>query len=64
MEALLHVDRPILVGYVLWFGLSLAALLEVVGIRTQTYPNPTQAICCLFIGPIGAALPFNYFLGH
>ena len=57
MEALLHVDRPILAGYVLWFGLSLAVLLEVVGAyEPKLIQAPLRQYVAFLLASIGAAL--------
>ena len=57
MEALLHVDRPILLGYVLWFGLSLAVLLEVVGAyEPKLIQAPLRQYVAFLLASIGAAL--------
>jgi len=57
MEALLHVDRPILAGYVLWFGLSLAVLLEVVGAyESKLIRTPLRQYVAFLLASIGAAL--------
>jgi exopolysaccharide biosynthesis polyprenyl glycosylphosphotransferase len=57
MEALLHVDRPFLLGYVLWFGLSLAVLLEVVGAyEFKGFRSPLRQYLAFLLASSGAAL--------
>ena len=57
MEALLHVDRPVLFGYVLWFGFSLVILLEVVGAyEPRSLRMPLRQFIIFLFAATGAAL--------